>query len=172
MTNGTVMLQSLFTILQVSIFVSFATHMNLSHSYPRVLISKLNGRKIIGSIAMTLTNKLMCARQTSDRVTLELVLNVLCFAIYRHSNKARLEVFFFPSSLCFWTWKAALQRDQDHRGWTKEYFLSRAYPAQSEWIPPPAIAREWDFPHRHRVNGPWDHTASHTMSFKHFLFRH
>lgn len=63
--------------------------------YPRVLISKLNGRKIIGSMAMRLTSKLMCARQTSDRVTLEPVLNALCFAIYRHSNKARLEGFFF-----------------------------------------------------------------------------
>lgn len=62
--------------------------------YPRVLISKLNGRKIIGSMAMRLTSKLMCARQTSDRVTLEPVLNTLCFAIYRHSNKARLEGFF------------------------------------------------------------------------------
>lgn len=61
--------------------------------YPRVLISKLNGRKIIGSMAMRLTSKLMCARQTSDRVTLEPVLNALCFAIYRHSNKARLEGF-------------------------------------------------------------------------------
>lgn len=76
--------------------------------YPRVLISKLNGRKIIGSMAMRLTSKLMCARQTSDRVTLEPVLNTLCFAIYRHSNKARLEGF-FSSSLCFWTWKAALR---------------------------------------------------------------
>lgn len=94
-TNGSVMLQSLFTVLQVSIFVGFATHMNFSHSYPRVLISKLNGRKIIGSIAMRLTSKLMCARQTSDRVTLEPVLSVLCFAIYRHSNKAGLEGFFF-----------------------------------------------------------------------------
>lgn len=95
MTNGTVMLQSLFTVLQVSIFVGFATHMNFSHSYPRVLISKLNGRKIIGSMAMRLTNKLTCARQTSDCVTLGPVLHALCFAIYRRSNKARLEGFFF-----------------------------------------------------------------------------
>lgn len=156
-----VMLQSLFTVLQVSIFVRFATHMNFSHSYPRVLISKPNGWKIIGSMAMRLTNKLTCARQTSDRVTLGPVLHALCFAIYRYSNKARLLRGF--SSLCFWTWKAALQSDQDHRGRTKEYFLSRAYPTQSEWILPPAIAREGDFPHRHRVDGPWDHTASHTM---------
>lgn len=95
MTNGTVMLQSLFMVLQVSIFVGFATHMNFSHSYPRVLIFKLIGRKIIGSIATRLTNKLTCARQTSDRVTLGPVLHVLCFAIYRRSNKARLLRVFF-----------------------------------------------------------------------------
>lgn len=95
MTNGTVMLQSLFTVLQVSISVGFATHMNFSHSYPRVLISKLNGRQIIGSMAMRLTNKLTCARQTSDRVTLGPVLHVLCFTIYRRSNKARLLRGFF-----------------------------------------------------------------------------
>lgn len=83
--------------------------------YPRVLISKLNGRKIIGSMAMRLTSKLMCARQTSDRVTLEPVLNTLCFAIYRHSNKARLGGFFFFFFVLL-NLESGTQSDQDHRG--------------------------------------------------------
>lgn len=91
---------------------------------------------------MGLTNTVMCTRQASNRGTVEPIFCcALCFNRYRHQQSKSPKA--FSPSLSLWTCKTTLQSEQDHRVWTQNYFLSRTYPTQSEWIPPPAAMMEW-----------------------------